>query len=439
MEETNTSSVQLIDSDADLELYSYVRCENETPLEVQQSRGLIYTKNKGELIVPNFGYTKLFLYQDTEMSQVPSLLKEDWSSWMFTPSYEGTLLRCFHWKGEWHIATNRKLDAYRSRWGSRYSFGELMEQALNKTLHLSFAALMSRLDPVYVYFFLLRATQETRIVCQVHPKMDRIYFLGRSPKGDFQYEMSPDLVPEVPRARVLDIATLVEFQQTLSTMDAMECQGLLATHKVTGEQIKWVLPQYAMLSEIRGNHPNLRFRYLEVRQNAHQLKLLYFLYPRYTEIFDSYEEILVHISRLLYQFYVNRYIKNRFITLPREEYRILKKCHEYYLQNKQIHRIYSKKILEIMNEEPALHLYKMIRRFLSSSERNGSSSPSHTRKAGHAVPSSYHSSLSSWRDRERGPPTEDVQVRSFSLPEPSLLVPPPLSFMASESNLPPSS
>lgn len=365
-----SSEIRVIDSNRDLELYSYHHCTNETPQEIRQCRGHIYSKNKEQLIVSNFGYTQNYTYDET--MDISSLLgsESEWSSqWMFYYSMEGTLLRLFYYQDHWHLTTNKKLDAYRSRWSSRLSFGELMEMAISKTLHIPFSSFVEKLDPEYLYLFLLRPNHDTRIVCHVNQKMDKVFFLGRSELGEFKFESSnelPQVLPDLARPMLLPIENQYDFQTFMNSLEVMEYQGILVTHRQKSDQIKFIHPKYAFLSEIRGNNSNLRYRYLELRQDSEKLKLLYYLYPRHTEIFDSLEETILHLSRILYQFYVSRYMKNQFITLPREEYRIIKQCHEYYLQNKQMNRIFSKKILEIMNKEPPLHLYKMIRRFLYS-------------------------------------------------------------------------
>jgi hypothetical protein len=91
--------------------------------------------------------------------------------------------------------------------------------------------------------------------------------------------------------------------------------------------------------------------------------MLYLLYPKSAEVFDQLEDTIRKISRMIYHFYVNRYIKNQFITLPKEEFQLMKKCHNWYLEDRKNNRIFSQKVLEIMAGEEPLHLYKMIRRF----------------------------------------------------------------------------
>ncbi|NDG32425.1 hypothetical protein EB118_20415, partial [bacterium] len=48
----------------------------------------------------------------------------------FYDSYEGALIRMFYYKNKWYLSTNRKLDAYRSKWASKESFGSYFFKAL---------------------------------------------------------------------------------------------------------------------------------------------------------------------------------------------------------------------------------------------------------------------------------------------------------------------
>lgn len=85
-------------------------------------------------------------------------------------------------------------------------------------------------------------------------------------------------------------------------------------------------------------------------------------------VFEDYEKTLSRIAKKIYHVYVERYIHSRYITLPRDEYIILQKCYNWYLENKHI-RISPKEIMDFMNLENPLYLYKMIQRY----KTNGSS------------------------------------------------------------------
>ena len=42
----------------------------------------------------------------------------------FSNSYEGAIIRVFYFKDKWFYSTHRKLDAFKSRWSSKETFGD---------------------------------------------------------------------------------------------------------------------------------------------------------------------------------------------------------------------------------------------------------------------------------------------------------------------------
>ena len=119
--------------------------------------------------------------------------------------------------------------------------------------------------------------------------------------------------------------------------------------------------KYKELVKVRGNNHNLRFRYLEIRNDKVLSEKLYMLYPKFTSIFDEYEKLIHKFARKIYYVYIDRYIHQKYITLPKEEYIILRKCNEWFLKNKD-KRLNVEEILNIINKENPYYLYKMIQR-----------------------------------------------------------------------------
>ena len=79
-------------------------------------RGLPYTKN---------------IQQKKNLLQLKEKLNiSDLSRYRFFDSHEGALLRVFYWQNKWYISTHRKLDAFRSKWASKLSFGEMFKSAI---------------------------------------------------------------------------------------------------------------------------------------------------------------------------------------------------------------------------------------------------------------------------------------------------------------------
>ena len=66
--------------------------------------------------------------------------------------------------------------------------------------------------------------------------------------------------------------------------------------------------------------------------------------------------------------YIKRFIKKKYITVPREEYQIMKLCHQWHLQDRERNRISLTKIIEVMNEQDATILNRIIRRYKSEQE-----------------------------------------------------------------------
>jgi len=383
-------TLKCMDTDDHLEVWSYSECDNESSQETKAHRGIIKDK-EGNVVVSSFGYTDEYMEDDCE--KIQKKVDGNLDDWMFQYSVEGTLLRMFFYQDKWYLSTHKKLNAFRSRWSCKQTFGELFVEALGEIYESEILEsgspghqspsplewLQEQLPRENVYFFLVRSNTQNRIVCQAHhlKKKEGIVFLGHYVLGShenckFVYnnkETSEEEVlsvlrkMECPPVLPRTFSTVEEIVETVKTIDPFFFQGVIAFHKRGLESFKVLNHEYAHYYSVRGNNPNLRFRYLEIRKDPELVKLLYVLYPKYTLLFDEYEGALYEIAKVIYQFYVNRYIKNQYITLPREEYLLLKKCHQWYLEDRKNNRIFTQKVLELLGNEPPLHLYKMIRRF----------------------------------------------------------------------------
>jgi hypothetical protein len=154
---------------------------------------------------------------------------------------------------------------------------------------------------------------------------------------------------------------------TVKSINPFQYQGVIGIHKENKSPMKIIQSDYYYYCQVRGNHPNIKLRYLEIRSVPDKLRIFYYLYPKYIEQFDEFENILFEICRIIYRSYINRYVKKKYVTLPKEEYNIMKKCHDWFHQDRKNNKIYTRKIMEFINQENAENLYKMIHRFISHS------------------------------------------------------------------------
>ena len=69
--------------------------------------------------------------------------------------------------------------------------------------------------------------------------------------------------------------------------------------------------------------------------------------------------------------YIRRFIKKKYVTVPKEEYLVMKAAHTWHLEDRSKNRISLRKVIELLNEQPPTNLNKMIRRHNSEKDENG--------------------------------------------------------------------
>ena len=359
--------VHLVDTDEEnkLDMFCYVKC-NETDNDLlKQCRGVVF--NGTDLVMKAFPYTNE--YNHNEYKEVSTVLG-NFNDWSFYEAHEGALVRMFNFNGKWFVSTHRKLNAFRSKWASRESFGTSFKNGLTAAMETNpeFKASLpegdnildrfqSTLDVTKQYMFLIRNTKDNRIVCSAPPD-PTVYHVGTFVNGVLL--MTEDVhLPKPERVKVLDINELLSFVDRISYKDYQGVIGFTSDNR----QIKILHKDYQDLFRARGNEPSIKFRYLQVRMNRKFVNMLYHLYPEMTETFDEYENTLYDISRSIYRAYVQRFIKKRYVTVPREEFAIIRECHTWHLTNRTENRISINDMIRVLNQQSPTHLNHMIRRF----------------------------------------------------------------------------
>ena len=147
-------------------------------------------------------------------------------------------------------------------------------------------------------------------------------------------------------------------------LNIWEHQGLLLFRPSTMETVRIALKEYQKFSKLRGNHPNLFFRYFQIRHSKPDVIRFCELYEKQAHIFDDYEHALFQSAKQIAHLYIQRYIKDKYDTLPKEEYYLLKKCHEWYLEDRVKNRVHTRTILELLNKESPIVLFRLARKYL---------------------------------------------------------------------------
>lgn len=345
------------DKDTDLKILNYMGQEKD---KYSKFRGII-VDTESKMVCPSFGHL-----EEKKLDDV-----EDIEHWRFFPSYEGTLVRLYYHKGSWRLSTHKKLSAFKSRWASRHSFGDIFIKNIRDIYNINlpedkiFEWLTNQLDRETIYFFLLRCNLQNRIICNVEiDKKERCILMAIYKSNIFTLNtenlvLDIDILNEFSKMK--EIRT--DLKKKLDSINPFEYQGLIGFSNREIKVIKILSDKYKEWMEIRGNNPNLRFRYLELRTQADKLEKLYYLYPIYSQMFDDIDEILNKISRDICKKYIYRYIKKRYITVPNEEYNVMKQCHRWYLEDKENNKIFSKKVLYFIDNLPTAIKIKLINNY----------------------------------------------------------------------------
>lgn len=371
-------TMMISDEDWDLKI---LNCTEESG--GSKYRGCVVNRDN-KIICPSLGYTPEYNIEN-DKNEILNYLNNlsDWS-WFY--SMEGTMVRLFYYNMQWILCTHKKLSAFRSKWSCKYTFGEMFKQNLkniyNVNVEDTYEWFLSQLNVNKIYYFLIRCNSQNRIICHtsfIKPN-ETIIFLGQRDTATMEFslyntcpvlnEMQKPFTISLSLNTVDDILKYVE-----ENIDPFQYQGIMGYNNKFKKLVKISNSKYKDLIKVRGNNHNIKFRYLEIRMDKVMVEKLYMLYPKMVSVFEDYEKTLLKIAKKIYQVYVERYIHSRYITLPRDEYIILQKCYNWYLENKHV-RVSPKEIMDFINLENPLYLYKMIQRY------KGNSSSENIRKEG---------------------------------------------------------
>ena len=186
------------DQDAALDLYCYNKCDNTESDLVKNCRGVIFHSNT--VVMKGFPFTEEFTTDDSSFSELKTKVAFNSSEYKFYDAHEGALLRVFNWQSKWYITTHRKLDAFRSKWASKESFGQMFKSALevmwekrdpefmrqcwgddwkdrDDTVSNVMELFLDTLDVTKQYMFLILNNYDNRIVC-VSNDEPTVYHVG---------------------------------------------------------------------------------------------------------------------------------------------------------------------------------------------------------------------------------------------------------------------
>lgn len=321
-------NVKLCDTDPEngIELYCYQKT-NDDPVEMEV-RGLVFAPD-GKLISKGFSYTPEYS-SDISFHNAEHKFNAPNDTRTVFRSHEGVVLRVFAYNGKWYISTHRRLNAYRSRWGSDETFGELFDQGMRNLGLISddqtcLQWFADNLDDTYTYAFLISNTPNNRLVCHAPKDIEIIHIGTFGSDGTYWAHYSCP----IPKAKEYNFDSDVEMLEAVEKIDHMKHQGFVIFN-ADGPVFKLFHPTYYKLWSLRNNVSSIKLRYLQIIGDEEKSRTFRDLYPENKKDFDQYDKYVEMVANEGACMYNMRFVCNRKAHVRQELYQLLLMCENVY-------------------------------------------------------------------------------------------------------------
>ena len=269
-------------------LFKYSQINSDFSLEiVREARGLILEDKTWKIVC--YPFKKFFNYGEAYADEI------DWETAKVTSKEDGSLIKIYHYNGEWRVGTNSTIDAEDAVLNSPYykNFMELFNVAADNC-ELDF----DKLNPNYTYLMELCSCHNTIVVPYNEPKL---FHIGT--RNNITYEeVEVDIGIEKPK------------QYMLSSLD--DCIAMAATFDFTKEgfvvvdknyhRIKVKSEDYVRVHRLANNGSITLERAIDlIRMNELEEFLVYC--PQYTDFINDvrhrfnkfYSDIYLNVNMAL--------------------------------------------------------------------------------------------------------------------------------------------
>lgn len=352
------TSTNVVDSKGNLKLYHYTTCDDIAPESLKQVRGVILDSSNNNIVVRSFPYTNEFIGVETNLPFLNERRKN-----MYFHSNEGTIIRVFHYAGEWHVSTHRRIDAFQSRWGGPCSFGEFFQAAIETCLEKPFAEFLETLDKSHQYIFLLYSTPQTRIVSPSLP-YPFVSLVATIIDGEFRFDNRIEGIHmqkqiEFDSTRT-DIENITEYINACNSDKSKQGIFIVSTDTTSGDQYfyKIVSPVYHELSLLRGNAYDIPTRFLELRiQKSDKVNDFIQLFSEYTGLFMFMESRIDNLITHIFAKYRARFTHRQYAPVHPVLYPFMKSIMQQVNSSPEITRDV---VCQCFARQPISYITKML-------------------------------------------------------------------------------
>lgn len=268
------------------------------------------------------------------------------------PSYEGYFVKLFYYETDFET-----LDPP-SEWYLYSVNNDNFKTILNR-LNYDVKDFVTKLDKNYIYTFFIRNSKNTRFICSSSPKYQEIYFIYKTLKytntiiNDFEYS-------KFPKLKKLDIkfgSSPNDIMDYVNELNPLKTTGILLQSKIKLDNFIYIInDKYFKFFKIKNYITDNKVRFIQLLRDIINSKLETDSTPNKKELSDSQRVLsdfisfnqeykdefnkiklnLNNLSKKTYNQYVLIKIKRERIDISKKEYYIVCKCHEYYLNKKNM-------------------------------------------------------------------------------------------------------
>jgi len=257
---------------------------------------------------------------------------------------EGTMIHLFYDPRiqSWEIATKSAVGAnywyYRTQYkgispdAEQSTFRKMLMDAFRTTGDLNDTPFLQYLPKEYSYTLVLKHSANhivqsvqypvTYLVAVYHICDNRAIYIPPVIYEEWDCFLNIRGIIEFPP--YFEDSVYYEYYKTQFPYD--RCMGYMITNVRTGERCHIENAEYVKLRELRGNHANLQYQYLELRKKG---LLNEFLreFPQYSNLFSAFYEQYRGFLIQLHQCYVDYYIKKDGQRCPKRFFPLIYKLH----------------------------------------------------------------------------------------------------------------
>jgi hypothetical protein len=305
--------------------------------ELKKLNGIIVEKESEKIIY--YGLDKMNKSIDDFINN-----KEDFKVFELV---DGPKIGLYYYNDKWNKCTNKKINASESIWHGP-NFEVLAEKCFENFDY-------SQLDINNCYTFVIQNPACMNYMKYENNNLVLISVRDLNPDSkSYLQEIESDLNINQPQSFELDKETI---KNNLSSPDSKQLAGYIV--KTQNQVFRLESENYLECVRIKGNERNLKYRYLEIRNDFVIKNKFLIFFPELINMANNIEYQVRHTAGSILDNYIKRYVKKipDFEINPRYK-NIIYIIHGMYLKDKE--KINFEKILNLLNESDTKRLMYLL-------------------------------------------------------------------------------